>query len=131
MTKNLVVDAGALTLFFAGDERLKPYFDRILRRRAAGYVASVNLAEHYYKTCQKLGQQTAEARYYQARKLLTAVDTDALLTQAAGQEKCHTPSLSLADCFAVALTRRLHGLLLTTDAALATSGRTRAKLFEV
>lgn len=126
-----IVDTGALSLFFAGDIRVKPYFDKVLRGGASGYMAGVNLAEYYYKTCHQLGKQTADARYYQTLKLLTVVETDTDLTREAGQEKCRSAQLSLADCFGLALAQRLHGLLLTSDAELAELRQVQTKLFEV
>ncbi len=40
-------------------------------------------------------------------------------------------ALSLADCFALALTRRVGGVLLSTDSELAKSEEIRVKYFEV
>ena len=36
---------------------------RITNGKASGFVSDVNLAEFYYKTGQKLGEDTAEARF--------------------------------------------------------------------
>ena len=47
MTEGIVIDAGVLTLLFAGDERVRPYFDRLAEGRVEGYSSSVNLAEFY------------------------------------------------------------------------------------
>ncbi len=41
---------------FIGDERVKPYFDEIAKGRVQAYISDVNLAEYYYKTCEKLGR---------------------------------------------------------------------------
>ena len=131
MNKKLVMDTGALTLFFIGDARIKPYFEAIEGKRAVGYVCSVNLVEYCYKTCQKLGSDTAHLRYQQIRTLLQQVETDSRLSQAAADEKCRNNLLSLADSFALALTRNLKATLLTTDSELGTSKNADVKLFHL
>ncbi|TLX97796.1 MAG: type II toxin-antitoxin system VapC family toxin [Thaumarchaeota archaeon] len=57
------------------------------------------------------------------RRILKPVETDEDLTLALGTEKCRGSVLSLADCFALALARRVGGgTLLTTHSEL---GRTK------
>ncbi len=131
MKRKFVVDAGVLTLFYAGDSRVKPYFGGIKDAETGGYVSSINLSEHYYKTCQKLGKEVADLRYHQSMTILTSTDTDEGLTLAAGLEKCRRTQLSLADCFALALTKRLKGTLLTTDSELAKVKEITVKHFDV
>lgn len=131
MTERFVIDTGALTLFFIGDVRTKAFFDKISRGTAEGYISSVTLSEYYYKTCQKLGADVALLRYQQSRTILTPIETDADLGEAAGMEKCRRGALSLADCFALALTRRLGGLLLTTDSELKRSNDVEVRHFEI
>src|SRR5437660_2542447 len=114
---NYVMDRGVVSLFYAGDERVKPLFVQVQSGRARGYVASINLAEFYYKVCQKLGRETATVRFHQTRTILQTVDTDADLVKAAGLDKSKYGHLSLADTFAAALTEELRGTLLTTDEA--------------
>jgi len=82
-------------------------------------ISSVNLAEFYYKICQKLGKQTADSWYFQlCRSRLEVVHNDELVRYA-GLEKCRQPNrLAFADCFALALARMEHALLLTTDSEL-------------
>ena len=48
-----IIDAGALTIYFASNERVKRYIDQILRGEAEGYICEINLAEFYYKTAEK------------------------------------------------------------------------------
>lgn len=97
-----------------------------------GHLSGVNLAEFYYKACQKAGRQTADAWYYQAvesgLRLATATEE---LSRLAGREKCSRPLLSVADCFALALAKFENALLLTTDGELAKVKDVRTKLFTV
>lgn len=53
--KAYVVDAGVLTLHFIDDSRVEPYFSDVDNERTSRYISSVNVAEFYYKTCQKIG----------------------------------------------------------------------------
>ncbi len=96
-------------------------------------MSAVNLSEFYYKTCQKLGKATADIRYYQIRRTkLRIVETDEDLARTAGIEKCRQPfKLSLADCYALGLAKRLKSTILTTDRELAKVKEVRSILFEV
>lgn len=132
MKPALVLDAGTVSLFFAGDSRVAQYFTRIDQQKAAGLITEVNLAEYYYKTCQKLGRETADIRYFMLRnsRLLTIGDEN--LTRLAGLEKCRQQlDLSLADCFALALAKRENAILLTTDSELRKVKEVQAKFFGV
>ena len=120
MNDKLVLDAGVLSLHFADHPGVRKYFDAIITRRSDGLIPSFNLAEFYYKTCQKLGKQTADTWYFQLRKSELIVIHREELVRAAGLEKCReSPNLSLADCFALALTKAESALLVTTDSELA------------
>lgn len=125
-------DAGILSLHFAGDSRVKEYFDKVAEQREQGLITDINLAEYYYKTCRKLGKQTADLRYLMLKASRLRTVTDEELTRLAGLEKCKQKlDLSLADCFALALAKRERGLLLTTDKELGKTGDVQVKLFKV
>jgi predicted nucleic acid-binding protein len=119
--KRYVVDAGVLSLHFIGDERVKPYFDEVAQGKAQAFISDVNLAEYYYKTCEKLGKDIANLRYHQVRESdVESVATDEELTWKAGEKKCkYRGRLSLADCFSLALSELKNATLLTTDSELA------------
>lgn len=130
--RNVLIDTGVLTLFFAGDSRVASLFHDFESGRLRGYVTSVNLSEFYYKTCQTLGEDVARLRYHQCRELLDILETDGQLSLLAGSEKCHRGgNLSLADCFALAGTRILSGTLLTTDPELAKIKSLDVKFYRV
>ncbi|MGQ9760229.1 MAG: type II toxin-antitoxin system VapC family toxin [Candidatus Methanomethylicaceae archaeon] len=119
--KRYVIDAGILFLFFIDDERVRPYFDEVAQGKAQALVSDVNLAEYYYKTCEKLGKEIADLRYHQIRGSdVVLVPTDEELTWKAGEKKCkYRGRLSLADCFSLALSELKKAMLLTTDSELA------------
>jgi len=131
--KRYVVDAGVLFLYLAGDERVKPYFDEVVEGRAQAFISDVNLAEYYYKTCEKLGKEVADLRYHQVRGSdIQPVATDELLTWKAGEKKCRfSGRLSLADCFSLALSELKKATLLTTDSELARVKDVAVKHFPV
>lgn len=127
-----MLDAGSLTLHFAGDPRIVEYVNKIEDEKATGLLAEVNLTEYYYKTCQKLGRQAADIRYFMMRASKLRLVYDENLTRAAGLEKCRQQlDLSLADCYALALAKREKAILLTTDEALRRAKGVQAKLFKV
>jgi predicted nucleic acid-binding protein len=132
LNSTLVIDAGALSLFFAGDPRVVPYFNRMDRGQATGLITEINLTEYYYKTCQKLGKQAADTRYFLLRNSKLKTIGDENLTRLAGLEKCKQElDLSLADCFALALAKRENATLITTDRELEKVKDVSAKFFRV
>jgi len=132
MRNNVVVDTGVLGLFFGQDPRLRGYLAAFEGEGTRGYIAGVNLAEFYHKTCRTLGRQTADARFHILLNGDLDVVEDTELDRAAGVEKCGNPhGLSLADCYTLALSKRVNGLLLTTDENLAKSRGVKTQHFPV
>jgi predicted nucleic acid-binding protein len=132
MNERLVLDAGVLSLHFVDHPGVRKYFDAIITRRSDGLIHVVNLAEFYYKTCQKSGKQTADTWYYQLRNSELSIVDRAELERVAGLEKCRqSPGLSIADCFALALSKAENALLLTTDTELARAKGVNARHISV
>lgn len=120
MNEKLVLDAGVLSLHFADHSGVRKYFDSIITGRCDGLISTFNIAEFYYKTCQKFGKQTADTWYFQLRNSELRIVHKEELVRAAGLEKCRqSPNLSLADCFVLALAKAENALLITTDGELA------------
>jgi len=132
LNATFVLDAGALSLFFAGDPRVIPYFNRIDQGQANGLMTEINLTEYYYKTCQKIRTHAADTRYFLLRNSKLKTIGDEGLTRSAGLEKCkQILDLSLADCFALALAKRENAALITTDSELAKVKDVPTKFFRV
>ncbi|MEM2127754.1 MAG: type II toxin-antitoxin system VapC family toxin [Candidatus Bathyarchaeia archaeon] len=131
--RRYVIDAGILFLHFIDDEGVRPYLDEIIQGKAQAFISDVNLAEYYYKTCEKLGKGIADLRYHQIRDSdIISVATDETLTLKAGEKKCrYRGTLSLADCFALALSELKEAILLTTDSELAKVREVSVKHFSV
>lgn len=115
--KSYVFDAGALSLLLLGDKRLTTYVNEVSMGTAEAYTSAVNLAELYYKTLEKLGREVAETWYFRIiNSNLVVSSADASLAKEAGICKSmYKQTLSLADCFAMALTIKVGAMLLTTD----------------
>ena len=121
--RSYVFDAGVISLFYAGEKSVKPYFDRVHSERARGFVSEVNLAEFYYKTAEKVGITTAELRYVQVRRSkIRCVAPNEQTTRGAAVWKVRRRDLSLADCFALATREDKAETLLTTDSLLKDAG---------
>jgi predicted nucleic acid-binding protein len=117
MKNSYVFDTGLFYLYFAGEKRATDLFEEVSRGSAAGHTVELNLAEFYYKTCERLGRDTALLRYTSLRHgPLSVASPDEILTRIAGDLKCsHESQLSLADAYVIALTRQVRGQLYTTD----------------
>ncbi len=113
----LIFDTGPLFLYFAGDSRVKEMFHEVMSGKIEGYTSEVNIAEFYYKTCEKFGREVAELRHTSIRHSEISILTiDEKLTRIAGGLKCiHKGRLSLADAYIVAVGKMIGGTLITTD----------------
>ena len=133
MGSRYVIDAGALALYFAGDERVKGYIDQILRGEAEGYICEVNLAEFYYKTAEKLGLEAADIRYESVRNSpIKQVPAAGELTREAAKIKLtHKRRVSLADAYLIALTKQVKGKAVTTDPTIKEILRDKCILLKV
>ncbi len=116
----LAFDAGVLSLYFAGDERARQYFNDISSRIKKGFISEVNLAEFYYKAAENFGLQTAELRYMLTRRSqIIIVPPDEMVTRDAAKFKLtYRSRLSLADCFAVSTAKNSDSVLITTDSRI-------------
>ena len=68
---------------------MKEMIDEIAAERVEGYTCEVNLAEFYYKTCEKFGREVAELRQTSIRHSKISILTmDERFTRIAGGLKC-------------------------------------------
>ncbi|MGB9716991.1 MAG: PIN domain-containing protein [Thermoproteota archaeon] len=126
-------DTGPLLLYFAEDNRVKCFFDEVIADKAEGYTCEINIAELYYKTCEKLGREAAEVRSASIRhSKISIVPLDERLTHTAGILKCiYRDKLSLVDSYILAATKILRGALITTDSRLVELKIVQAKLIQI
>ena len=107
--------------------------DEVTTGRAEGYTCETNIAEFYYKTCEKLGREVAEVRYTSIRhSRISILAADERLTRVAGGLRCtHRGKLSLADAYIVAVAKMLRGTLVTTDPRLMKLELVQTRIFQV
>lgn len=81
------------------------------------FAHAVNLCEVYYDCIRVDGEEKAEAliRDLMDAGVATRPDTDEDFWKDVGQIKASIGRISLADCFAIALARRLDVAVLTSD----------------
>ena len=120
MKNRYIFDAGALALYFAGNDKVKDYFNKVFDMEVEGFILEINLAEFYYKTAEVLGLEVAEIRYRMIRnselKQLSAVDE---VTRKAAIVKLRNKNkLSLADSFLIAEAEDLDARIITTDKSI-------------
>ncbi|MEM0267455.1 MAG: type II toxin-antitoxin system VapC family toxin [Thermofilum sp.] len=121
MRKSFVLDAGVLALYFAGREDARKYVEAAYERGYAVYVCEVNLAEFLYSYARVFGWEAALARNALVRRSpVKVVGVDEQLTlEAAALKLKHWQKLSLADCYLLALAKRLNAAVVTTDSNVA------------
>ncbi|MBO3803744.1 MAG: PIN domain-containing protein [Candidatus Brockarchaeota archaeon] len=129
----LIFDTGPLLLYFAEDNRVRDFFNEVIKDKAEGYTCEINVAELYYKTCEKLGREAAEVRNASVRNSkISILPLDERLTHTAGSLKCtHRDKLSLVDAYVLAATKVLRGTLITTDSRLVEPKIVQAKLIQI
>jgi len=81
------------------------------------FAHSINLCEVYYDFCRAGGENTALEALgdLKAEGVTERSDFDTEFWQEAGRYKADRRKVSLADCFALTLAKRLNGILLTSD----------------
>lgn len=132
-TRRIVLDTGPLFLYFAEDRRAKELIDAIQRGKTSGRTCETNLAEFYYKTCEKLGREVAELRNASIRGSMLMIESpNERLTRMAAALKCeYRGRLSLADAYVLALCQMYGGDLVTTDRRLKELNLVPTSLLEV
>ena len=131
-TRGYTFDTGPLLLYFGEDLRVKKLLDEIRHRIAIGSTCETNLAELYYKTCEKLGRETARIRYLSTRRSgLSVVAPDESLSRLAGELKCeHRGKLSLVDAYILAVAISKRSTLVTSDSRISELNLVSTKLLE-
>jgi predicted nucleic acid-binding protein len=97
-----------------------------------GSTCEPNLAELYYKTCEKLGRETARIRYLSVRRSgLTVFAPNEKLSRSAGELKCiHRGKLSLVDAYVLAVATEERSTLITSDPRIAEMALVPTRLIE-
>jgi len=112
--------------------RAKALIEDVRRGKSAGSTCETNLAELYYKTCEKMGRETARIRYLSIRRSkLTIFAPDETLSRSAGELKCkHRGKLSLVDAYVLALAQEQRSTLITSDPRISELALVPTRLIE-
>lgn len=111
-----ILDACALIAYLRDEEGAPVIEQLLLDEGTRCYVHAINACEVYNDFLRVADTETAQTAVTDLVEvgLIISKDLDSALWQAAGGYKA-TQRLSLADCFALALTNRLGGELVTSD----------------
>jgi len=113
-----VVDAGVLSLYFGGDQRIRPFLQEIDRGTAEGLILDLCLAEFQYKVCQSVGRREAERDGKRIQESRLRVIRNSPFLDMAWRFKCrYRQRFSLVDCANLAVAQVNPSRLLTTDGA--------------
>ena len=125
-------DTGPLFLYFGEDLRAKKLLDEVESGRAEGSTCEPNLAELYYKTCEKMGRETAQVRYLSFRRSkVTVFAPNETLSRSAGELKCkHRGKLSLVDACVIAVAKENRSTLITSDPRISELALVPTRLIE-
>ncbi|BDC18862.1 type II toxin-antitoxin system VapC family toxin [Acidianus sp. HS-5] len=116
MKEKYVLDAGPLSLLFAGKKEVKKYFEDMYIGNATIYMSEVNLAEFLYHYISKKGKDIALARHrYIRNSPIIIVSPDEKITENAALIKSKYAYLSLADAYLIATAKEVKGKVITTD----------------
>ena len=130
--KRYTFDTGPFFLYFGENLRAKKLFDDIQNGTAEGSTCEPNLAELYYKTCEKMGRETARIRYLSIRRSrVTIFAPNESLSRSAGELKCkHRGKLSLVDAYTLALATEQKSTLITSDTRISEMAIVPTQLIE-
>jgi predicted nucleic acid-binding protein len=94
--------------------------DKVAAGKVDGFTCETNIAELYYKNCEKFGRNVAEIRQQSIRhSRISVLPIDERLTRIAGSLKCtYRGKLSMVDAYILAVGKMLNGTLVTTDPRL-------------
>ena len=129
----LAIDTGPFALHFANDPQVHQMMEEISRGYKEAHTCELNLAEHYYKICEKLGRDVAVITTNSIREIPIHIHPpDKFLTDEAGSMKCRfRGKISLADSYILAVSKIYDCRLITTDQVLKEIGLVPTTLLKV
>lgn len=110
-----VLDACAIIAFLRDEEGAELVENMLMENECL--IHAINLCEVYYDFFRSAGEEQAKQALMDLESigLNNREDMDYALWQTAGVFKATIKRISLADCFAMALSKRLNAELITTD----------------
>lgn len=112
----VVLDACAIIAFLRGEEGADIIEGLLLDPNNKSFVHAINLCEVYYDFLRVSDEAVAKSAINDVNLvgIVTREDLDSQLWQNSGRYKA-SEKISLADCFAMALTNRIGAALVTSD----------------
>jgi predicted nucleic acid-binding protein len=131
--ERLALDTGPFTLHFGNDPQVRELINDILNGSKEAHTCELNLAEHYYKMCEKSGRDIAIITTGSIRGTPIRIHSpDEALTLEAGSIKCkYRGKISLADSYVLAVAKIHNCRLITTDPVLKEIGLVPTTLLKV
>lgn len=113
----IILDACAIIAFLRDKSGAEIVEDYLSSATNICLIHVVNLCEVYYDTLRNESKQKADEILNELRQigLIFRDDIDQVFWQSVAEYKATIRRISLADCFALALTHRLNGTLITSD----------------
>lgn len=113
----LVLDASAMIAFLRDEPGVAVVAEALLDPESRCYAHALNLCEVFYDFHRASGPEEALQAVTDLVGIGVIEDTNlsSAVWQAAGTLKADLRRVSLADCFAIELTKRLKGTILTAD----------------
>jgi PIN domain nuclease of toxin-antitoxin system len=113
----LILDACALIAFLADEPGSEYIASTLIDTQLTHYIHVINVCEVYYDMLRRAGREQAEQMLALIAQLgiVKRADLDPDFWKQVAHYKAHLKRISLADCFALSLTLRLEGTLLTSD----------------
>jgi PIN domain nuclease of toxin-antitoxin system len=114
---NIILDACAVIAFFRDENGAQVVEELLLNPDYTCSIHTVNLCEVYYDFLKSNGMEDAEriTRNLIEADVIVRNDLDDVFWRSIANYKATIRRISLADCFAIALAKKLDGTILTSD----------------
>ncbi|GBF80170.1 PIN domain-containing protein [Aphanothece sacrum] len=113
----VILDACAVIAFLRNEPGSNLVENYLINDAYTCYIHVINLCEVYYDVMRSNNKQKADEMLNELQEacVIFRDDIDLYFWQLVAQYKATIRRVSLADCFALALTKLLNGLLITSD----------------
>lgn len=128
--KKIFLDTGIFELYFMGNQSIKEIFNQIKNETIKVFTLELNLFEYFYKTCEKIGKETALIRNISIRKSkIKILDINMSLTEKSGFFRCKYSQLSTVDAYICGCADANNLLIYTTDSDFKDIKEIKTKFF--
>ena len=131
--RKIFLDSGIFELFFIGRQDIKTIFNQIKNGTIIAFTLELNLCEHYYKVCEKLGKETAIIRNLSIRNTkINIIEINEQLTMSSGYFKCkYRQKLSIVDAYVSGCANINNLIIFSTDSDFKDIKVVKKKIFSL